>query len=327
MQNKVLVFDENQNLTAKCIEKLEKFLLSRGLFNFSFLTSSDYEIFKKGIEDCRQEKSTVIVICDNDRLDECLGLVKDDSDSLTLINEQAVKLEDVTQDLKMIFIPFELPFENFLKEFVANEKVFVCSLFGCGRSVVEQKFKALGNEYALSYKIITKTLFLHTVYYSEYIDESRLKSEFGESLYSDKDETLPDKLSSILKERGKSLSVVEFGTRGKTLSRLDFDGKVFYSVEQMKEYGVPEELFAGENAGKDVAFTLAKFSLEKSKSEYVLSVCDRLGETPKSYVAVGDKSVVHLYSSVFSEDKYERMRDLSDFAIFRMICFLKNQNV
>lgn len=326
MQNRVLIFDENQNLIAKCTEKLEKFLLSRGLFNFSFLTDSNFENFRSELESCRNESLNIIVICDNDKLDECLGIIKKDSDTLTLINEQAIRLEDEANQTKMIFIPFELPFEDFLKEFLTGEKVFVCALFGCGRTMVEQKFKSLASEFGLSYKIITKTPFLHTVYYSSYIDNERLVREFSGLVYSDRDESLAEKLSSILKEKGESLSVVEFGTRGKTLSRLNCSGKVFYSVDEMKEYGVPEELFSGENAGKDVAFTLAKLSLEKTKSSFVLSVCDRLGDSAKSYVAVGDKSVVHLYSSIFSEDKHERIRDLSDFAIFRMICFLKNQN-
>lgn len=325
MKNRVFVYDESQNLISSYMQKMEKFLLSRGLFDFSFLTTTDFEEFENAVANNRENGATFVVVCANEQLDKCLEKVKLDDDNLTLVNEQAVRLENSLRGEKILFLPFELDFEKFLCDFLRGEDVQIFAIFGKSRKVIKEQFDGFVKETGGSYSIITKHPFLHIVYCSQDVSKDRVLQVFGEDVYSQKDETLAQRLLTILSERGKRLTTVEYGTRGRLLSLLDCDGEVV-RAEALKELGVEQEALSGENAGREVVFALSKRGLEKYDNEFVLSVCDRFGTGEKSYVSVGDKEVVHLYSSVFADDKDDRDEVLCDFAIFRMICFLNKQN-
>lgn len=323
MNNRVLVFDESQNLISKTTLDLEKFLLDRGLFDFSFLTSCNFEEFEKILKSERNGSGRIVLLCDNDKLDECIEAVKKPEDGLYLIDDQAVKLENQDEDFHVLFVPFELEFEKFLDEFLPKRSSFVYSIFGKSRSFVKSKFETIKNEMGCSYEIITIHPFLHKVYCSIEIGKNRIKNDFEQNLYSEKDETLAERLNEILFEKGKTLTVAEFGTAGRISCNLNCDSRILQEIEQLKSMDVTDEMIAGQSAGKEVVFALAKKLLSESKSDLVLAVCDRLSGSEISYVAVGDKEVVHLYSSVFSGEL--RDRTLKEFAIFRMISFLSEK--
>lgn len=323
MRNRVFVYDESQNLISKYSIKMEKFLFSRGLFDFSFLTSTDFEQFQEILNDSRENDSCVVVICDNDKLDRCLEKVKKEGDELSLLEEQAIRLENLSQNEKMLFVPFEVDFERFLQQFLPEEKVKTFSVFGKSRKFVCERLETLKNEYGYSYEIITKHPYLHIVYCSDCVEQDSLEETFGENLFSMTNETLAGRLDGLLSASGQTLKVVEFGTGGRLSSCLDCKGEVLQSFDDLEKIGVSQEVLVSENAGKEVAFALSKHGLSKESGDLVLSVCDGLGD--KTFVSVGDKNVVHLYSSSFSGLKEERLEVLCDFAIFRMICYLKNQ--
>lgn len=326
MKNRVFVYDESQNLISKYVEKMEKFLISRGLFDFSFRTTTDFEEFQEDLSGRRQNGSTIVVVCDNDKLDKCLETVKIDGDELSLVDEQAVRLENLARGEKMIFVPFELDFEKFLEGFLPEEQIQIFSVFGKSRKFVMEQFDNFESEFEGSYTIITKHSFLHIVYCSAKIAKDNVFQAFGDGVYSQKDETLAESLLSLLADAGKSLTTVEYGTRGRLAYLLNCDGEVVRNQDGLEKIGVTQETLVGENAGKEVVFALSKRGLEKEGANLVLSVCDRLGFGERSYISVGDREVIHLYSSIFSDDKDEREKVLCDFAIFRMICFLKKQN-
>ena len=322
MKNRIFVYDKSQNLISKYMEKMEKFLISRGLFDFSFLTTTDFEEFEKNLNGARENGSTFVIACDNDKLDKCLEGIKMEEDELTLVDEQAIKLENESRGEKMIFLPFELSFEKFLGGFLPSESVQIFSVFGKSRKFVSEQFEALG----ASYVIITKHPFLHIVYCSGGIETEHVLQALGDAVYSQKDESLSESLLVLLNEKEKSLTTVEYGTRGRLASLLDCDGEVVRDEESLEKLGVSHETLESENVGREVVFALSKRGLEHDGTNLVLSVCDRIGSGERSYVSVGDKEVVHLYSSIFSGEQEERNEILCDFAIFRMICFLKKQN-
>ncbi len=329
MKNRVFVYDKSQNLISKYIEKMEKFLLLRGLFDFSFLTSTDFEEFQESLNGKRENGSTFVIICDNDKLDKALETIKTDDDKLTLVDEQAIKLENETSGEKMIFVPFELNFESFLNDFLPEKEVFVCSIFGKSRKFVDDKFSELKNREELNYEIITKHRYLHIVYSSGVIADDCLERDFGESVFSkdvlrfgEDEKTLQHVINDILTVNKKRLTVVEHSKNGRLFSNLDCDGLVARDAEDFKKFGVSQEVMDGDNFGKEATYILSKFALEDTKCDFVLTVCDGMGFDEKTYISVGDKDVVHLYSSVFEEND-DRVEILSDFALFRLLCFLK----
>jgi len=326
MKNRVFVYGESQNIISKYSEKLEKFLYLKGLFDFSFLQTTDFEQFEESLKTERENGSTYIIICENDKLDKCLEIIKTDGDELSLVDEQAIKSENAATMTKMLFVPLELGFEKFLDEFLQSQNCFVYSVFGKSLSFVKERFESFKNEFGCDYKIITKHQFLHTVFCSLQIDRARIFTEFGENVFAEKDVTLAETLKESLRVAGKTLTSVEFGTNGKLSSMLDCDGIVLRGSEQLKEAEISQEMQEGENAGKEIVFALSKYGLAKKESDFVLSVCDRAQQSERSYVSVGDSQTVHLYSSIFSDEKDERIDVLCDFAIFRMICFVKSQN-
>ena len=57
-----------------------------------------------------------------------------------MIDEQAVKFEDVSLGLRMLFVPSELEVGKFLKDFLSERETFIYSIFGKSRKYVDEKF-------------------------------------------------------------------------------------------------------------------------------------------------------------------------------------------
>lgn len=325
MKTKVLIFDNSQNLISNTALKIEKFFLENGLFDFSFLTTSLFEEFENFLKNQRNENQSIIILCKNDKLDECLDAVKCVEDKLSLVDEQAIKLENESQKLSMLFIPLELEFEKFLKDFIPEEKLSVFSIFGKSLSFVDSKFEEFKTESGSDYKIITKHPYLHTVYCSHSVDDEKLQAVFGQSVYSKADVSLAETLNELLKQNNKNIFVVEYGTLGNVSAGLNCENLVLKTQEELKNVGVTQELNSGETLEKEVVFALSKHALSKSTCDLVLSVCDNSTDEQKTFISVGDRETLHLYSSVFVGDKRERLNVLQDFAIFRVICFLNSK--
>ena len=127
MQNKVIVFSDNQNLTSKCLEKIEKSLLKRGLFDFSFLSCSLYADCVGFCIDAKNSYDNAIIICDNDNVDKLVEASKTDTDNLTLIQEQAIKLEHIA---KCCLFQLNLILTNFWTNFCSQKMFFLVPYLG-----------------------------------------------------------------------------------------------------------------------------------------------------------------------------------------------------
>ena len=323
MKNSVFVFNESPNLISKYTTKLEKLLVSQGLFDFSFLGTSDFEIFLKDLKEGEEAGAIAIVICPNDKLDACLEAVKNENGTFSLIDEQAVKFEDVSLGLRMLFVPSELEVGKFLKDFLSERETFIYSIFGKSRKYVDEKFVCYKNNFECDYKIITLHPFLHNIYSSKEIESTRLEADLGCNLFSRNAKLLQQEISLVLNDNNKKLMIVECCPCGRLISGLKCEGKTLTGEKDFVNFGVSQEILEGDNFGKEATYAISKYALKNFDCDYVLTICDGLVGEEKSYVSVGDKSVVHLYSSVFQGE--ERTQVLSDFALFRLLTFLKEQ--
>lgn len=337
MQNKVLFYTSNGIFTNK-IQKMEKFLISRGLFDFSFYLNSDFEDFQKK---CKEEKDCegfTVVLCENSKIDELLEIIKSEGDNFSLQQDQAVRLER-NSGKNMIFVPIELDFEEFLEDFLPKKDVYVCSLCWVGRNNIKKKFDILKNGFDLEYKIISETRNLHKVFYSKYLEEQRLEFEFGDNLYSFKDESLANRCATIINENNLTLSVAEFNSSGrlienilreKALSSCVNDALMILDIKQIENLGVSKQLIEEQGGvNHKVLFSMAKSLLRDFKSDVVVTVSfdDSIyfeGSDKKSYITVGNKEKIYQYGFVcLSENRQENLIDFCDYILYRLFIFLK----
>ena len=337
MQNKVIVFSDNQNLTSKCLEKIEKSLLKRGLFDFSFLSCSLYADCVGFCIDAKNSYDNAIIICDNDNVDKLVEASKTDTDNLTLIQEQAIKLEQTTTYRKMLFVPIELDADKFLNEFLQPKDVFSCSIFGKSKNFVVSKFEEIkAQKENFDYKIITNSSFLHIIYYSKFVDESVLVEKFGDGLFATKDKDLVVCCGEILRRNSLSISICDGLTVGKIsekLSEFDVNDKInisesliMFGDNSFEKLGI-EKSFLDEHGtvSKETAFVMAKNLLKNAESDLALVVSGFDCDAGRCFVAVGNKKEIHVFSSVFYGNRSERMENVSSFALFRLLKFLKEK--
>jgi hypothetical protein len=322
----MLIFDSNQGKISIITSQMEKFLLSRGLFDFSFLATTDFEDFVEFLKQKRSAEGKIAVICENSRLDEALERVKVDEDKLSLLNQQAVALDN-DDGTKMVFVPSELDFVPFLCDFLPKRPAFVCSIFGKSKNFVDAQFEKIkeNDDFDFDYYIITKSPYSHVVYYSNYISLDQIESAFGECFYSDKDESVFDRAKGLLSQTGFRLLLAEYGTFGNLSASFKTRGSVFSSADELKDFGVSVEALEAEDSGKDVSFALCKTMLAQKEADVAVAIYSGTGAGEKSYVSVGDKEVVHIYSSVFPSGSEEKTKDLCEFAAFRLVCFLQKK--
>lgn len=338
-QNKVLFYTENGLFVDK-IQKMEKFLLSRGLFDFSFNYFSDFQEFEKKCKEEKDREGFTVVLCENNKIDALLEEIKSDGDSFTLVKEQSVKLERDNGLKEMIFVPIELAFEDFLEEFLPKNEVFVCSLYWISRKKIKEKFDILKNGFDLEYKIISETRDLHKVYFSKFLEQERLEFEFGDCLYSDKDEPLANRCATLLKDNDLTISVAEHCLNGRLigifaneneLKPLLTQSLLFLNTNQIKDFGVCDDLIDEQQAvNHEVLFDMAKNLLKSSKSDIVVTASfeEEYSENndKRSYVTLGDKEKFYQYGFVrLGKDKQESLVEFCDYILYRLYIYLKQK--
>lgn len=317
MQNKVVVF-------GKLTEKLEDFLHERGIFDaLSCFNFDDCICLYKNIE-----TENIIVLCNNNQVDALVEKIKSSDDKLSLINEQAVKLERQTTYKTTTIVPIEADVVEILSQVLDENKFFANSVFGKSEAFLIEKlsqFKSSDSDFI--FKIDTKSKFLHTVYTNKQISNE----VFEGGAYSSKNESLSMALSNAL--AGKTISIAEYMTMGALTAKLTENVKpnvaaveIVTSEYDFKKLNIDENFLAQNGAvGKETAFAMAKNLLKNKQTDLAISVTGFDCDAGRTYVAVGNKNEIHVFSSIFYGDRQEIVESATDFAIFKAICFLKEK--
>lgn len=313
MKNKVVVFSKN----LSCIDKVKEELSKRGQFDFSIQFCTFFDECLASCKEAKESSEKTIVVCKNEVIDKILAEIATKEDNLSLLFQQAVQL--CHEDKNMLFVPSEIEFPKFFDVFLQTKKAFCFSVFGKTANFVESRMDTLD----LGYEIITKSQFLHTIRISEPLDETWLQDNFENVILSD---DLGKICREILQEKGLTLAMAEQITMGRVLGEIGQNenlkkGEILLSVNDFMSAGVKEETL--QNFGivsKEVAFEVCKRNL--NSADISLSI---LGdETGKTMLAMGDKSQIHVFSSVFQNQDGAVLDEMRDFALFKLFCFLNS---
>ncbi len=328
MQSKVIIFAEEKAIVSNEYETLEKDFLQRGIFDVQMTTTS---LFEECVSICRESKNNIeqtILVCKNEMINNFVERLKDDDDTLGLIKDQAVILERKTTFGKMYFIPIEVDFGSILDEILPRKEVHKCSIFGKNKRFVEDAFLSFNVKFAM----LSKSSFLHIVYYSGNVNQENLFSVFGENLYCNQDKTLALCCQDLLTQNNLSICIAEGVSMGglsakfcneKLYSRLN-NCLVLSNNQAFEKIGINKDFFAEyEVESKETVFAVAKNLLKKQQADIVLSVLGHDCDAGRCFVAVGNKDEIHVFSSVFYGNRENIVENLTDFALFRLLNFLK----
>lgn len=320
MQNKVIIF-------GKITEQIEEFLHERGIFDalscFSFEDCCN--LCNETCVNCKN----VVVLCKNEFIDELVERVKTSDDVLSLINDQAVKIERQTTFKTMLLVPIEADYRQLLDNFLPQKNLFVCMVFGKSEKFLKEKLLNLKNtsERDLEFQIIEIGQFLHIVYSSKQLSEEL----FEGGLYSNKRQSLAQALKDILAE--KTLSVAENMTAG-TLTKKIAEGcktnlagvEIICSDKDFDRLGM-DQLYLEQNGSvsKETVFDMAKNLLRNKKTDLAVAITGFDCDAGRSFVAVGNREQIHVYSSTFYGERDEIVENATNFALFKTICFLKEK--
>ncbi len=312
MKNKVINFYGNHTVA----QKVEPLLFRRGYFDFTYLSCANFEEFLQELKAAKAECDQCIVLCKNQLIDDVLQAVVSPQDSLSLLFDQAVKLESGQH--RMLFVPSELDVEKFLDEFLEKREVCTFSVFGKSAAFME---KILSAKEGLGYKIITRSQLFHTVYCPADVDKEWLEAVFGEGLlygYS-----LADECKKFMRERGLSLAVAEQITAGgfsKLMGRFSNLRKsvILFKEDDFNSIGVKGELVREfGSVSNETSFEVCKGLLKTA--DVVLSVLGN--ENGNVNVAVGNRDVLYNRTSHFEDENFADVA--CDLALFRLYRFLK----
>ncbi len=319
MQNKVIVFGKLSN-------KIENFLHERGIFDA--LSCFNFDDCLSLCKNVCGEAENVVVLCKNQFVDLLVEKLKTSDDKMSLISEQAVKIERQTTFKTTLIVPIEAEYVKILNDFLPAKQIFVRSIFGKSEDFLNNKLEELKqSDESFVFKIVSKSAFLHIVYSTKQIDESI----FEGGSFSHTNESLSSALASVLKE--KSLAVAEFMTFGALSGKLASACKenlkeieVLACGKDFEKVGL-DELFLEQNGtvSKETAFALAKNLLKNKKTDLAVAITGFDCDAGRTFVAVGNKHEIHVYSSVFYGERNEIVENSTDFAIFKAICFLKEK--
>ncbi len=316
MKNEVIVFSRDLNK----IQELKSFVLKNGHFDFSYFDCCDFEECLSEVKRAKLQCETTFVICKNEQIDKLLQEIVSSGDSMTLIREQAVNLQNGNKDI--IFVPIELDFKQFLT--LEKREVFVYSLFGKTLAELDEKLCELskcdsdfGDKFC--YKTITKSQLLHTIYTSKPLEVDWLNENFGESLFSQKEESLTDCLANFLKDKNFVLADMTGVTKSFLKSNVFPKTFMLFKEEDFENLGLSKE-FLAENglASRETAYHLAKHILKFGEIALTVLVNDG-----KSFVAIGNKDEIHVYSFVFEGENF--VENFEYFALFEMLKFLQSK--
>ncbi len=306
MKNRFVIFSDEINK----VQELEMFVLKHGYFDFTFLSCANFDDCLSEVKRAKTECDKTFVICKNNQIDKLLKETAESADKMELISEQAVILKNASHE--MLFVPVELDVKQFLN--LPKRDVFVYSIFGNAFSNIEEKLSKLSD---VSYKVITKSQLLHIIYISKPLDETWL----DESVFSTKGESLAECVNGLLK--GKSVAVADMTCVTKTLLGGSALKKSFMLLteEDFENLGISKEFLAEKGlSSKETAYQLAKHLLKFAEIAFTVLVKDG-----KSFVAVGNKDEIHVYSFVFEGENF--IENLENFALFEMLQFLRSKYV
>ncbi len=307
---KVVILKDNNFL------EIEKALATRGYFDIDIKKCCDFDEF---ISDA--DADDMIFLCKNDLIDETVERLKSSDSILSLLDSQAVLVTD--GEKRKLFIPIELDYNKFLDEFLEKKDVYVCQIFGKSFQNIKSQFES----FSTSYKIITKNMFLHTVYYDTYIDQQTLAESFGDAVFAFDETTLEGACQKYLAE--KKFVVLEEISSGLVSAKLAAAGelknaKILLSDNDFVSAGVSHDLLTQFGAqSKETAVELVKNFL--GECDVALSVVGFDCDGGKIFVAVGNKTQIHIFSSEFAGDKASRLESISNFALFELLKFLKEK--
>ncbi len=311
MKNRVVVFHED-------MAKIQKILNKLGFFDELFYCN-DIDEFVSVCRDARSAEKTAVV-CENNLIDNVVEQIKQEGDTFELLEEQALILK--SEDKQMLFLPSELDLQHFLGLFFSNLESFVLTVFGKSRNSVKTIFQKFAEEEKISYNIITKSEFLHTVYYSKEVE--CIEQAFGENLISLKDESLAEACGRILNEKDITISIAEQFTAGAITSRLRSEKGVkvcssiiLLSDDDIVNMNISRSLVEEKGVvSKEVAFNLTK-RLAQSGNLCLSVVANEEG---KSFVALGNKEQIYVFSALFEGDN--TFENVVNFALFRLLKYL-----
>lgn len=323
MKNRVVIFSDNRSV----FNEIEKAFIKRGLFDFSFFVCCNLDECCTNCKLAKLNAEQTVVVCKNEYVDLILQQVRQSSDDVSLLFDQAVKLVDKNKTNKMLILPLELEKDKFFDEFLPKREVFACSVFGKTLSFLEERFK----QFASNFKIISKTPLLHTIFYTKEIDVNLLKSALEDGLFSLQEESLALKCAKLIKQKCVSVSFVEQATSGNVVAKflMESDVKICNSHillddKNLTDFGISEQLISQNGVvSKEVVYELSKRLLEKCESQVAVSVVGDASGSGRTFIAVGNKEIIHVFSSTLHGSKAEIMEEITNLTIFKLLRFLE----
>ena len=320
MQNKVVIFGRNT-------KKVEEILLDRGVLEY--IVCQDFDDCLSVCKSVYERSEEIVVLCNNDQIDSFVEKLKTQEDNLSLINDQAVKMERQTIFKKHFFVPIEGDFEKLLDQILPHREFYVSAIFGKSGTFLKEKLEQLKavNGENFEFRIVEKTNFVHIVYHTSQIEES----VFEGGVYSRKNESLAQRIVDVLGD--KSVSIAEYMTGGALTAKVaKFSKKnirsaeVFFDESGFEKIGI-SKLYLEQNdmVSKETVFDMAKNLLRNNASDLAIAVTGFDCDAGRSFVAIGNKGEIHVYSSVFYGARHEIVENVTDFALFKLVCFLKEK--
>lgn len=319
MDSKLIVF-------GKTSQNLEDILHEHGIFDM---------LYCYNLEDCLnlcnkvcENVENIVVLCKNNQIDLLVEKLKTADDTLSLINDQAVKMERQTVFKNIYFIPFEADFEKLLQSVLPKKEQFVYSVFGKSEKFLEDKLSVLASE-DFKYNIVAKNSFLHIVYSTKPID----KQLFEGGVFSDKNESLASALKYALKS--KTLCIADQMSAGSLSFKISryckenlISSDLILQENDFEKVGI-DKLFLDQNpsASKETVFAVAKNLLKKYKTDFVLVLAGFNCDGGRTFVAAGDLQQINVYSSVFYGSSDEIIENSTNFAIFKTICLINEKEI
>ena len=320
MQTKVVVF-------GKIDKNLEKYLHERAIFDALSCFNFD-DCLKICNEFCAESKK-IVVLCENEHVDELAEKIKTADDTLSLINDQAVKIERQTVYKTIFIVPIEADYGALLEQVLQRKEKYVKSVFGKTKAFLNEKLSELKGTFGSDFwfEIVSESEFLHIVYSSKQIQNEI----FEGAVYSNEKECLAGVVSKLLGD--KKIVIAENLTAGLLTAELSktcklnlLGAEIVCNDKNFDNIGI-DELFLEQNGtvSKETAFAMAKNMLRTQNAEITVAVTGFDCDAGRCFVAVGNKTEIYVHSSVFYGEHDNIVENAVNFALFKTICFLKEK--
>lgn len=293
----------------------------------------DIEKNSKTLKSALETGENILVFCENEHIDnlllkniQLLGNQKE------LIEELAISFQIGAQCLSVI--PIDLDWQKFTSIVLDKAKMEgfkYCKFHLFGRDVADvlKTLQTLHTDNAsLSYSVQGKGIL--TDIYACYqggttlIDDEQVKiaSIFRDNLYSENDLSLPQIVLELLRLKNLKLAVQESITGGNLTAQLFKDNKDFSTVLKCSEIIPNPELVDAESV-----YTAAVSFLKTTGADLAVVVhgnADATGMT--CFIAIGDKSTVHVYKNRFNAERSVCCEMATASALFHLVKKLRQND-